>query len=57
VWLDLEVLDLLRHEPELLAIADAVAATQLLDPTTLPNARLSEQDLSAPAGDVPEMAG
>jgi hypothetical protein len=28
--LDHEVLDLLRHDPELLAIADAVAATQLL---------------------------
>ena len=29
--LDCEVLELLRHDPELLAIADAVAATQLLD--------------------------
>jgi hypothetical protein len=29
--LDREVLDLLRHDPELLAIADAVAATQLSD--------------------------
>jgi hypothetical protein len=29
--LDREVLDLLRHDPELLAIADAVAATQLFD--------------------------
>jgi hypothetical protein len=30
------VLDLLRHDPELLAIADAVAATQLLDPEEVP---------------------
>jgi hypothetical protein len=29
--LDREVLDLLRQDPELLAIADAIAATRLLD--------------------------
>lgn len=29
--LDREVLDLLRQDPELLAIADAIAATHLLD--------------------------
>lgn len=29
--LDWEVLELLRHEPELLAVADAIAATLVLD--------------------------
>jgi hypothetical protein len=41
------VLDLLRHDPELLAIADAVAATQLLDPDEVPNAALMEPELGA----------
>jgi hypothetical protein len=45
--LDREVLDLLRHDPELLAIADAVAATQLLDPDEVPSATLTEQGLGA----------
>jgi hypothetical protein len=31
VRLDREVLELLRNEPELLAIADAIVATQVLD--------------------------
>jgi hypothetical protein len=31
VRLDLEVLELLRDEPELLAIADAIVATQMID--------------------------
>jgi hypothetical protein len=48
------VLDLLRDEPELLAIADAVAAAQFLDADEMPNARLTEQDLSAQAGAGPE---
>jgi hypothetical protein len=35
VRLDLEVLELLRNEPELLAVADAIAATLALDAASL----------------------
>jgi hypothetical protein len=52
--LDLEVRDLLRHDPELLAIADAVAVTQLLDADDVPNATLTGQDLGAQARAVRE---
>jgi hypothetical protein len=48
------VRDLLRHDPELLAIADAVAVTQLLDADDVPNATLTEQDLGAQARAVRE---
>jgi hypothetical protein len=36
--LDREVLALLRHDPELLAIADAIASTQLHDTGNQPDA-------------------
>ena len=52
--LDGEVLDLLRHDPELLAIADAVAATQLRAPDGVPNTALAERELGAEQGAVPE---
>jgi hypothetical protein len=52
--LDREVLDLLRHDPELLAIADAVAATQLRAPDGVPNTRLAERELGAEPGAAPE---
>ena len=52
--LDREVLDLLRHDPELLAIADAVAATQLRAPDGVPNTTLAERELGAEQGAVPE---
>lgn len=42
--LDQEVLDLLRHDPELLAIADAIASTQMLDVDEAPSARSQAAD-------------
>jgi hypothetical protein len=42
-----EVLELLRHDPELLAIADAVAATDFLDGQRPATAAMPEQDSSA----------
>jgi hypothetical protein len=48
------VLDLLRHDPELLAIADAVAATQLAAPDGVPNTKLAERELGAEPGAAPE---
>jgi hypothetical protein len=41
------VVDVLRHDPELLAIADAVAATQPLNPGEVPNATPTRQGLGA----------
>ena len=52
--LDREVLDLLRHDPELLAIADAVAATQLRAHDGVPNTTLAERELGAEPGAAPE---
>ena len=52
--LDREVLDLLRHDPELLAIADAVAATQLASTDEVPSTAREEQDLGAEPPSVPE---
>jgi hypothetical protein len=43
--LDCEVLELLRHDPELLAIADAVAATHLASTAEVPATAREEQDL------------
>jgi hypothetical protein len=51
--LDREVLHLLRHDPELLAIADAVAATQLRAPDGVPNTTLAEREIGAEQGAVP----
>jgi hypothetical protein len=48
------VLDLLRHDPELLAIADAVAATQLQPPDEVPNTTLTQQEPGAEPGAAPE---
>ena len=48
--LDREVLDLLRHDPELLAIADAVAATQLFDADEGLTGTPAEHDLRTQSG-------
>lgn len=41
------MLNLLRDDPELLAIADAIVATRVFDADELPDATLREQDLGA----------
>jgi len=48
------VLTLLRNDPELLAIADAIAATQLSDAHDAANAKTVETGRSAKASAAPE---
>jgi len=48
------VLTLLRNDPELLAIADAIAATQLSDAHDAANPTTAETDRGAQASAAPE---
>lgn len=49
--LDREVVELLRNEPELLAVADAIIATQPLDTMAAPDFRRIMADRDAEAGE------